>query len=185
MRKLYVRSTDNLYRIYDLIRLLLHSLLTFFRNRQHRSGTERISRMHAQWIDIFNKAYRDHIALCITNYLKLQLFPSENRLLYKHLSHKTCLQSSCTYSLQFFLIIDKSAAGTAHSISRTQYHRIAQLISNRKCFVYRIRNLASRHFHAKLIHRLLKLDAVFPTFDRIHLHTDNLYIIFIKNSFFV
>ena len=185
MRKLYVRSTDNLYRIYDLIRLLLHSLLTFFRNRQHRSGTERVSRMHAQWIDIFNKAYRDHISLCITNHLKLQLFPSENRLLYKHLSHKACLQSSCTYSLQFFLIIHKSATGTAHGISRTQYHRIAQLISNRKCFVYRIRNLASRHFHAKLIHRLLKLDAVFPTFDRIHLHTDNLYIIFVKNSFFV
>ena len=50
--------------------------------------------MNTQGINVFNKAYGDHIVVRITNHLKLQLFPAKNRLFNQNLSHKTGLQTS-------------------------------------------------------------------------------------------
>ena len=94
MANCYVCTTDNLNRIYYLISLLLQLLLNILRNRQHRGGTEGIAGMDSDRIDIFNEAYRYHVALCIADNLQLQLFPAQNGLFYENLSYKACLKTS-------------------------------------------------------------------------------------------
>ena len=71
MCELYVRSTNHLYGFYNLVSLLLQSLLTFFGNCKHRCCTERISGMHAERINVFDKADGNDIALCISYYFQL------------------------------------------------------------------------------------------------------------------
>ncbi len=47
--------------------------------------------MNPQRIYVFNEADGDNIVVRIPDHLKLQLFPAQNGLLHKHLTHKTCL----------------------------------------------------------------------------------------------
>ena len=185
MGELYICSADNLYGFHNLIRLLLHALLTFLGNGQHRRRTEGITCVHAQRIDVLDKADSDHVAFHIADNLKLQLFPAKNRLFHQHLSHKTGLQSSCHDCLQFFFIINQTAAGAAHSIGRTENHRITELLSDGKTVLHTVGNLASGHLDAQLVHGLLKLDAVLAALNSVYLHADYLHVIFIQNSFFI
>ena len=87
MGPLYIGSADNLNSLYDLIGLLLKTLLYMLRNGQHRRGTEGISGMNAQGIDILNKAYGDDVIFAVADYLQLQLLPAENGLLHQDLAY--------------------------------------------------------------------------------------------------
>ncbi len=138
--------------------------------------------MHPKGIDIFNKADGDDVVVRIPDHFQLQLFPAEDRFFHQDLPYKACLKPSCTYRLEFFLIIDKAAACTAHRISRTKHHRIAQLVRNSKGFLNGICHFAAGHFNPQLIHSLFKLDPVFPPFNGIHLHANDLHMILIQNS---
>ena len=182
MSKLYICSTDYLNGFHNFIRLFLKSLLTFLRNGEHRRGTEGIPCMDTKRIDILDKAYGYNIVVRVTDNLKLQFFPAQNGLFNQNLPHQTRLQASCTDCLQFFLIINQTATGTAHRISRAQNHRISKLIGNSKCFLHRVSHLASRHFNSQLIHGFLKLYTVLATLNGIYLNTDDLDAVFVQNS---
>ena len=179
MGKLHIGSTDYLYFIYNFICLLLKAFLNVFGDGKHRRGTEGISCVYSERVNILDKADRDHISFCITHYFQFQFFPSENGFFDQYLTDKTCLKSTCADGFQFFYIIYKSAAGSSHRISRTKNDRITEFIRDLKGFFYRIRHFASCHLDAKFIHRLFEFDTVFSTLDRIHLNTDYFYIVFI------
>ena len=182
MGKLYVGAADNLNRLNNLICLLLKTFLAFFGDGQHRCCAERVTGMHTQRINILNKAYCNHVVVFITDNLQLQFFPAENGLFNKDLTYKAGLKTSGTNGLQFFLIVNQTAAGATHCVSRTKNHRIIQLIRNVKGFLHTIGNLTSRHLNTKLIHGMLKFNTVFTTLNGIHLYTDNLHIIFVQNT---
>ena len=87
MRKLYVRTTDDLNGFYDAVCIVLQSCLQLLRNRQHGSCTEGISSVYAHGIDVLDKADGDEVVVSITNDLQLQLFPAENGFLNQNLSY--------------------------------------------------------------------------------------------------
>ena len=99
MCELYVGTTDNLYFVNNLVSLLLKTLLALFRNGKHGSGTERVTGMNTQRIDVLDETYSDHVSLSITNNFQLQLFPAKNGLFYQYLSYKAGLKTTCTNSL--------------------------------------------------------------------------------------
>ena len=134
--------------------------------------------MNPQRIYVFNEADGDNIVVRIPDHLKLQLFPAQNGLLHKHLPHKACLQSSGAHHLQLVLIVDKTAARAAHCVGRAQHHRIAQLFRDGKRLFHGVCHLAAGHLDAKRIHGLFKFNAVFAALYGIHLHADDLHVIF-------
>ena len=91
MGKLHVGSADDFYGFYDLICLPLQFFLAFFRDGEHRGGTEGITGMYAEGIDIFDEAYRDHVIICIADNFQFQFFPSKNRFFYQDLADHTGL----------------------------------------------------------------------------------------------
>ena len=135
--------------------------------------------MNTDRIYILDKAYCDHVAFTVSYNFKFQLLPSENRFLNKNLSYQGCLKTSCTYCLEFFLIIYKSATGTAHGVGRTKNNGISQFICNLQGMLYRIGNVRSCHTYSKFVHGILELDSVFTTLDRINLYTDYLNTVLI------
>ena len=185
MGELYIRSSDNLNGLNNLIGLLLQPLLTLFGDRQHRGGTKRIPGMNPQRVDILNKAYGNNIILRITHHFQFQFFPAENGFFHQDLAYQTGLKPPGTDYLQFFFIIYQPAAGAPHRISRAEHHRISQPFRDRKGFLHRIGHFAARHFNAQAVHRFLKLYTVFPTFDSIRLHANNFHLILIQDSRFI
>ena len=73
----------------------LSDMLQFFRDSDHRSHAEAVAGMNAHWVNVFNKAYGNHISFCIADNFQLQLFPSKNGLFYQNLTHEARLQTSC------------------------------------------------------------------------------------------
>ena len=184
MSELHISSTDYLYFFYNLIRLTLQFFLNILRNSQHRRGTEGVTGVNAQRVNIFNEADGDHVVLGVTDNFQLQFFPSQNGFFYQNLSHQTGLQTSGTYGLQFFYIINQAAAGTAHGVSRTQNNRITQFVRNGKGFIHTVSHFTSCHLNTQTVHGVLKLNTVFATLNGIYLNTDYFYVIFIQNTFF-
>ena len=128
MGKLYVCTADYLYRFYDFICLLLKTFLAFLRDSKHWCGTEGVSCMYTERIDIFDKADSDHVVVCVTDNFQLKFFPAENRFFYKNLSYKACLKTSCTYCFQLFSVVYKTAACAAHCVCRTENNRVSQFV---------------------------------------------------------
>ncbi len=182
MGKLHVGAADHLHRLHDTVRLLLQTLLAFLGDGQHGRGAERIARMHAERVDIFDKADRDNVVVRITHHLKLQFLPAENGFLHKHLPHKACLQSSGTDHLQLVLIVDKTASRAAHRVSWTQHHRVSQLFRNGKRLVHGVCHLAARHLNAQLVHGLFKFNAILAALNGVHLHADHLHVVLFQNT---
>ena len=184
MCKLYVGTADNLYLVYDLISLLLETGLCFFTDGKHGSRTEGVTGMYAHGIDVLDEADCDHLSLCITDNFKLKLFPAHDGLFYKYLAYQGRLDTALTYELQLFCVVNKSAAGTAHGVCRTEYYGVAELVCYRKCLIYRVSYFASCHLDTELVHRVLKFYSILASFDGIKLYAYNLYAVLVKYACF-
>ena len=185
MSKLYVGTADNLNAVNDLVSLLLQSLLQILRYGEHRRCTEGITCVYAHGINIFDEADGDHVAVLITDNFQLQLFPACHTFLNQYLAYGACLQTSCAYGLELFLVIYQTAAGTAHGICGTQNYGISQIVCYLKSLVNAVAYFAARHAYAKAFHGLLEFDTVLTALNGIYLNADNLYAILIKYALFI
>ena len=182
MGELHVSAADDLYGFHDPVGLLLQTLLAFLGNSQHGSGAEGISGMYAQGINVFDKADSDHIVVRVPDHFQLQLFPAQNGLFHQHLTHQAGLEASGADGLQLFPVVDQAAAGTAHGVGGTQHDRVAQLVSDGQSLLHAVGHLAAGHFNAQSVHGFFKLDAVLPALNGVHLHADDLHMVFIQDS---
>ena len=76
--------------------------------------------MNPHWIDILDEAYGDHVAFAVADDFQLQLFPADDRFFYQNLMNQRSLQTACADGLQFFAVIDETAAGAALDAAATE-----------------------------------------------------------------
>ena len=60
--------------------------------------------------------------------------------------------------------------------------RIAKLVCDRQCFVYRIGNFTACHLDAQRLHRLLELDTILASLNCIDLYANYLYAVLVQNT---
>ena len=185
MRELDICPADDADVLDDFVCLLLQSCLKIFRDREHRSSTEGIACVDTERVNIFNEADRDHVVVPVADYFELKLFPAENRFLDEDLMNEGCLQAAGHDDLELFPVVDKSAAGAAHRIGRTQNDRIAETVGDLKTFLHRVGYLAPGHLDAKLCHGLLEFDTVLAALNGVDLDTDDLDIVLVENAFLI
>jgi len=113
------QNTEQVQLTAEEFSLAMETLLKLGLYGQHGSGAIRISRMNTHGINILYKAYCDHLILGISNNLKFQFFPSEDRLLDKDLPDRTEREASTDNSTEFLDIINQTTACSAHGISRS------------------------------------------------------------------
>ena len=87
--------------------------------------------MYTDRIDIFHVTHGDTVAVRITHYLILDLFPACDTTLNQHLAYTGKTKSICKDLLQFFLIVCDSTAASTKRIRRPKHYRINDLIG--KC----------------------------------------------------
>ena len=71
MGKLYIGAADDLDGVYDAVSLLLQPFLQLLGDRKHGGGAEGIAGVRAQRVNIFDKADRDHVSLCVAHDFQL------------------------------------------------------------------------------------------------------------------
>ena len=136
--------------------------------------------MNTNGVYILNKANCYLVVLSVTNDFELQLFPAVDTLFNENLANERSLESSCTDYLQLVNVVDHTAAGAAHCISRTENYRIFELFSYLYSLVNAVSYLASGHTDAELTHSVFELDTVLTTLDSIHLYTNDLNAVLFK-----
>ena len=125
MSELAVTTAYNFDSFDDLIGCFLELVLYILRDSEHGCGTERVTCMYTDRVDILDEAYCDLVVLSITYYLELELFPTAYGLLYENLSYKACLKTSLADYLKLIYVIYETAAGTAHCVSGTKDYGVA------------------------------------------------------------
>ena len=71
MGKLYISAADYFDGINNSVCLFLKTFLHIFGNGKHRCGTERITGMRSHWVNVFDEADGNHIAIGVTYNFKL------------------------------------------------------------------------------------------------------------------
>ena len=138
--------------------------------------------MNAHRVDIFHIADRDAVARAVPHYLVLDLFPAGDAALHEHLSHTGETESVLQDLHQLMGIMGDAAAASAERISRTEHHRVADLIGKCQTVVHIFHDQGSRHRLSDLLHGGLELQTVLGLFDRFGCGSDQAHAVFFQES---
>ena len=172
-RKLHVRAT----RVHaDFAqyrqRSVAHDLVFLVRQRLRRRNRNRVARMHAHRVEVFNRANDDAVVGLIAYHFHLVLFPAENGLLNQQLMRRRRIKTAFANRQKLIFVIGNAAARTAHGERRTNQGREADLFLRRQSFVHCVADKRFRARQADFFHRFFKAAAVFRLVNRVFGRTD-------------
>ena len=93
--------------------LVAHDLVFFVGQRQGRGDGDRIARVHAHGIDVFNRANDDRVVRLVAHDFHLELFPAEQGFVDKDLRHGGRFHAGAAVVFVLFAVIRHAAAGAA------------------------------------------------------------------------
>ena len=85
--------------------------------------------MYAYRVYVFHRAYGDAVALGVTHYLELYLFPARYALLDEHLSDRRQIKSVACYLTKFFFGVYYTAACAAECECGADDQRVAHSLA--------------------------------------------------------
>ena len=182
MGELDIGTADDLNGFDNPVRIILKPLLKIWRDGQHGGSAKAVAGMNAHGIHILDKADGNHLIFGIPNHFQLQLFPAKNRFLHQNLMNPAGGKASRRNDLKLFDVVNQTAAGSTHSISWPDHHRIAKFLG---CFfriLNRINRLAAGHLDAQTIHGFLERCSILAPLDGIDIDPDDLDPVFGENS---
>ena len=136
--------------------------------------------MDAQRVEVLHVADSDAVVIAVAHHLILDLLPTLQALLYKHLRReRECFLSKL---VEFFFVVAESATQSTESISSTENDRIAQLGSCLASLLYGLTSLTLDGLYIYLVELLYEKLTVFGVYNSLYGSTKYLYIIFLKHA---
>ena len=112
-------------------RCVAHDLVFLVRQRLRRRNRNRVARMHAHRVEVFNRADDDAVVRLIAHHFHLVLFPAEHGLLNQQLMRGRRIETAFANRQKLVFIVGNAAARTAHGERRTNQRRKADLFLRR------------------------------------------------------
>ena len=119
-----------------------------------------VSCVHAYRVDIFHITYSNAVAVAIPHYLVLDLFPSRDAALYKHLPHAGETQAVLQDLHKLLPVVGDTAAAAAQRVGRAQDNRVANLLRELDTVLHIFHHERGSHWLADLLHGSLELQTV-------------------------
>ena len=180
--KLYVTASGDLQLGDDVQSGGTEHLVLFISQGLGRSYYNTISGMHANRVDVFHVADRDHVSCTVTHYLVLDLFPAGDAAFYQNLTYtgetKTVLQDLH----QFFIVVSDTAAAAAQGVRRTKHNRVAYLLSESHAVFYVLNNQGSCNGLADFLHGFFKFQTVLRLLDGLCRGTDEANVVLFQET---
>ena len=140
--------------------------------------------MNTDRVNIFHVADCDAVIVAVAHDLVLNFLPACDAALDKYLPDHTVFETFDNNLNQFFFVIGNTAAGSAHSICRTDDNRVSDFICKADCGLNILNNRAFRDRLTELLHCLLEKLTVFSFFNGFQRCAKKLYSVFFKNALF-
>src|ERR1019366_1291517 len=181
-RKLHVRSTSlDADLAHNRNRGVTHLLVLAIGERLRRSNSDRVPRMHAHGIKVFNRADDNDVVRQIAHYFKLVLFPAQHALFEQALMYRRKIKSARQKLHKLFAVISNAAARAAQRKARPNQHRKSELRSKIKPVAKIIHQHRFRNLKADANHRILEQQPVLSLLDRLKLCANQLHVIAVQN----
>src|SRR5579862_7555454 len=144
----------------DRGRCVAHALIFLVGKRLCRCYRNRIARMNAHRIEIFDRADHDEVVANVAHYFEFVFLPAENGFFDERLMNGACIESACNQVPKFLAIVGNRAAGAAEREGRANHERIADRVRKLHGFVNVCHDLRSWHFEANSAANVLEKQPV-------------------------
>ena len=145
-----------------------------------RSYHDRFAGMNTQRVKVFHACYRKTVVIRITDHLKLNFFPSFQRLFHQNLFRES--KWALSQFEEFLFIGTNTTSESSQRVSRTNHHRITNATCSSNSIFHAFYSLADRSFHINLVELLHKQVTVFRIHDSLNRSTQYFHTIFIQNT---
>src|SRR6266436_3075070 len=122
--------------------------------------------MDTHRIEILNRADNHNVVRQIPHYLKLKLFPAEDRLFDQHLLNGRSCQATTHDLFELFRVVSNATAGASEGERRSNDGRVSRLFNQRLSIVPAVDKTAAWHQQSSFVHGLLKQTTILGDPDR-------------------
>src|SRR6185436_12792317 len=112
-------------------RRVAHRLVLAIGQRHRRRHGDRITRVHAHWIEILDRADDHDVVLVVAHHLELELLPADHAPLDEHLVRRREVESAANDLFELLAIVRDTTARSAERERRTDDRRESRLLEDR------------------------------------------------------
>ena len=148
-------------------------------DRRHSDG---IAGVHADRIDVLNRADDNDIVLLVAHQLELVFLPALDAFLDQDLVGRGIMDSRACDAVQLVLVMRDAGAESTHGEARADDQRIAEFLGDLVHFLKGVRDVGTRGFSAGLLHDLLEELTVLATIDGVEGSADQLDVVLLEHT---
>ncbi len=149
--------------------------------RQGRGDGDRVAGVHADGVDVLDRADDDGVVGRVAHELELVLLPPEDGLLEQHLGGRRVAQSRAGDAAEVLLVVGEARAEAAHREGRAHDERVAELVGGCEHLVHRVGDAGCRDICSRVEHELLEDLAVLALVDRLEVRADELDVVLLED----
>ena len=153
--------------------------------RERGGDGDRVAGVHADRVDVLDRADHDRVVGRVAHELELVLLPPEDRLLEQHLCRRRVAQTRAGDATQIVLVVGEARPESAHRERGTHHERVAELGSRGQAVLDRVRDAGCRDIGPGIQHELLEDLAVLALVDRLEARADELDVVLVQDAVIV
>ncbi len=165
-------------------RSVAHALKFLVRQRLRGSHGNRIARVHAHGVEVFDGADHHEVVAEVAHHFELEFLPAKDGFFHQGFMHRTHVQRMADGLAELFLVISDRAAGSTQRKRWANHQRESQLIAKPQC-VFRVVHQRGRgDFQTNFAAGILEPETVFRNFYGAQRRADHLHFIFFEDTAF-
>ena len=151
---------------------------------QRRSDRDRVTRVHADRVDVLDRTHDDDVVRLVAHELELVFLPAEDRLLEENLGRDRGGQALAGDALEVFGGVSKTGAEATHREGGANDEGVSELGGSRVALLHRVGDEGTCDLGTGALDDLLELLAVLTGADRVDRRADQLDVESLKNAHF-
>ncbi len=149
---------------------------------EDRGDGDGITGVHADRIDVFDRADDHDVVLLVAHQLELVFLPAFDAFLDQHLIGRGIVDAGAGDAVQLLLIVGDTGAETTHGEAWANDQRVSELLRDLVDFREGVRDVGARRFRAGLLDDLLEQLAVLATVDGVQRSTDQFDVVLLEHA---
>ena len=163
---------------------IAHDLVFFVGQGQSRRDSDRVTRMHAHGVDVFNRANDDAIIRFVADHFHFIFFPTQHAFFDQHFAGWGGVDPAFHNIDEFGLVIGNAPAGPAHGEGGADNGGKANIFQSLKSRSECFDMVGARCFQTDLGHGVAEQFAIFRLVDGFRGGADHFHIVFFQNAHF-
>ncbi len=149
---------------------------------EDRRHSDRVTGVHADRVDVFDRAHDHHVVVAVAHELELVFLPALDALFDQHLVGRGIMDASAGDTVQFLGVVCNARTEAAHREAGAHHKREAEAFGDRVHFLERMRDVRACGFGAGRLDDLLERLTVLTAVDGFERGADELHVVLLQHT---